>query len=138
MLAGALRDVPPSERTLLELAILRVAYLRRSEYVWKNHARAAGLLGLAADKLRAVSSASGVDERLSAGEWTYVQLADQITLTGGIDDDLWHTLLGIATVEQAVRATATVGVYIAACAIAQTLCVPAESDTADVEERWHD
>lgn len=136
-LAVALRDALPAERTLLEVAILRVAYLRRSEYVWKNHARAALRLGLGPDKLRVIATPH--DGRLlTAGESTYVRLADQIASTGDVDDDVWRELREVATSEQAIRATVTVAFYLAACSITRTLHVPAEPDTTDIEDGWRD
>ncbi|WP_432199075.1 carboxymuconolactone decarboxylase family protein [Streptomyces sp. bgisy027] len=130
-LGWSLRADAASDRELRELAILRVAQLTRSEYVWRSHWRQALQAGSTEPKL------------LALGEWrdsgpftplerTVLALTDELTETGKVDDATWTPVAELLDDRQIVELVMTVSWYCCVARVAAGLAVPLEDHHARV------
>jgi alkylhydroperoxidase family enzyme len=92
---------------LRELAILRVAWRTRSEYVWGGHAAMAAAAGLCVAEV-----AAGVAEQAaSEAETAVLRACDELLDTGTIADPTWDALAGALSPPELVELVLTVGNY---------------------------
>lgn len=100
LMDGALPD------SLRELAILRVAWRTRSEYVWGGHAAMAAAAGLHAAEL-----AAGADVRATEEETAVLQACDELLDSGTIATPTWDALAGALSPAELVELVLIVGNY---------------------------
>jgi alkylhydroperoxidase family enzyme len=104
LLAGR---IPPRDR---ELAILRVAWLCRSDYEWGQHVVIAGTAGVTDEEIRRIPA--GPD----AGGWTSFERAvlratDELHADACITDDTWSALAERYDERQLIELPMLVGHY---------------------------
>ncbi len=93
-----------------ELAVLRVAALRRAEYEWRQHAVLAGDAGISEEELAAV--AEGPDAtRWEASDAALLRAVDELVAGAALSEDTWEALACSLTTEQAMDLVFTVGAY---------------------------
>ena len=93
----------------IELAVLRVAWLRRSEYEWVQHAAAALEVGLTAEEIDR-TTADSVDD------WTpddalLLRAVDELHHNHGWSDGTWKELAEVFDTRQIMDLLFTVGAY---------------------------
>ncbi|WP_419918300.1 carboxymuconolactone decarboxylase family protein [Candidatus Poriferisocius sp.] len=97
-----------SERTR-ELVILRVAWHRRSEYEWAQHAATGLEVGLTAGEID--RTATGSVDGWSPGDALVLRAVDELHHNGNWDDPTWNELAGTFTTRQIMDLLFTVGAY---------------------------
>lgn len=93
-----------------ELAILRVAALRRSEYEWCQHAVLAGDVGIATEELSAVAEGPGAPA-WGPRERALLAAVDELVDGAAISEQTWDVLGAWLTTEQLMDLVFTVGAY---------------------------
>ncbi|HXW31850.1 MAG TPA: carboxymuconolactone decarboxylase family protein [Acidimicrobiales bacterium] len=93
-----------------ELAILRVAALRRAEYEWRQHAVLAADVGITEAELAAVAEGPG------ATVWPPLEAAllravDELVAGAALSQETWETLATSLSIEQSMDLVFTVGAY---------------------------
>jgi len=130
-LGWRLRADSAADRGLRELAILRVAQLTGSEYVWRSHWRAATRAGVGEPKLRAL--AEWHDSSLySHTERAVLALTDELTRSASIGDTTWASIAQTFDDRQAVELVMTVAWYSCVARVAAGLAVPLDPGHAAV------
>jgi alkylhydroperoxidase family enzyme len=93
-----------------ELAVLRVAALRRAEYEWRQHAVLAGDVGINEDELAAV--VHGPDASLWPPlEAAMLRAVDELVARAALSEETWAALARSLTTEQVMDLVFTVGAY---------------------------
>jgi alkylhydroperoxidase family enzyme len=100
-------SISPRQR---ELLILRVAYLRRAEYEWTQHAVTAADLGMSDDEIAAVI------EGPDAPGWAPLEAAllravDELVADARVGDATWAALAAELDTHQLMDVVFTVGAY---------------------------
>ncbi|MCY4136393.1 MAG: carboxymuconolactone decarboxylase family protein [bacterium] len=93
----------------IELAVLRVAWLRRSEYEWVQHAAAALEVGLTAEEIDR-TAADSVDG-WTADNALLLRAVDELHHNHGWSDDTWNELAEAFDTRQIMDLLFTVGAY---------------------------
>lgn len=123
--AWRLRSEPTSDRGLRELAILRVAILERSDYVWRSHWKLALRAGISEDKLRALPAWSS-SRSFTDAERAVLALTDELVQSAAVADDTWAPFGSAFTDQEAVELVLTVAFYCCATRVAAGLGLPLE------------
>jgi alkylhydroperoxidase family enzyme len=127
--AWTLREEAESDRGLRELAVLRVAQLTNSEYVWRSHYRLALDGGITQQQIDALSGwpSSGVyDDRQRA----VLLMTDQLSRDAVVTDDVWAPFGEMFSDKEKVEIVLTVAWYSCAARTGNALRLPLE--------QWHE
>lgn len=93
-----------------ELAVLRVAALRKAEYEWRQHVLLAGDVGISPEELAAV--ADGPDApSWGPTERAILRAVDELVAGAALSDETWRALAGGLGTEQLMDLVFTVGAY---------------------------
>ncbi len=93
-----------------ELAILRVAALRRAEYEWAQHVHLAREAGLGDEEIERVLEGPGADG-WSPLDATLLTAVDELVADAGISDATWSALAATYDVQQLMDLVFTIGAY---------------------------
>lgn len=93
---------------LRELAILRVAHLRRSAFFWGEHSRVATEAGVPADDIARLAEGN---EGFSGVDRLILEATDELLTHGHADAATWHRLTGELGTHQAMELIFVVGTY---------------------------
>jgi 4-carboxymuconolactone decarboxylase len=96
---------------LRQLAILRVAWTRRAEYMWASHMRFSLSLGLSPEDFAAVKSGPD-DPRWSEAERSVLRAVEQLRDASDLDDAAWDALARHLDRRQIMDFLFTVGAYL--------------------------
>ena len=115
-----------------ELAILRIAYLNRSDYEWGHHARIAMECGLAAAEVERVKA--GAD----APDWqdfdrVILRAVDQLKFDTDLDDEIYAALSAVLTEIQLTDLIYTVGNYAMVSTALKVFGVPLEEGVHGID-----
>lgn len=110
---------------LREIAILRVAWRRKSDYEWVQHMLSAARAGLGITDFEALQR-EDPGARWSGLEANLIQATDEICADGGIAATTLALLNEDMTTEQVMELLYVVGCYIALGAILNTACAQIE------------
>jgi alkylhydroperoxidase family enzyme len=127
--AWTLREEAESDRGLRELAILRVAQLTNSDYVWRSHYRLALDGGISEAQIGALSewqASDAYDERQRA----VLAMTDQLTRDAAVTDEAWAPLAELFNDRENVEIVLTVAWYTCAARTGNALRLPLE--------QWHE
>jgi 4-carboxymuconolactone decarboxylase len=121
--AWALRALPESDRTLRELAIMRVAQLSASEYEWQAHWAMATECGVPAEKL------TGLADWRTSGSYTdderlVLDAVETLTETGELHADQRRGLVARFGAQQTVELVLTISFYSCVSRVLGGLGVP--------------
>jgi alkylhydroperoxidase family enzyme len=108
-----------------EIAILRVAWRRGSEYEWAHHMLSGSRAGLTIADFQALQKDDPGSE-WSELERALIQSTDEICLLGGIEPDTLGSLQQHFSTEQTMELLYAVGCYIALAAILNTAAAAIE------------
>jgi 4-carboxymuconolactone decarboxylase len=129
--AWSLRQDAESNRALRELAILRVAQLTHSDYVWRSHWRLALAAAVDAAKLDALDR--WADSGLFTGtERAVLRMTDELIIDATVGDDTWAALSAAADDREIVELVMTAAWYSCVARIASGLAIPPEDSHARV------
>jgi alkylhydroperoxidase family enzyme len=127
--AWTLREEAESDRGLRELAVLRVAQLTNSDYVWRSHYRLALDGGISESQIDALSDwpASDVhDDRQRA----VLAMTEQLTRDADVTDEIWTPFAERFSDKEQVEFVLTVAWYACAARTGNALRLPLE--------QWHE
>lgn len=119
--------------TLKEVAILRVAWRRGSEYEWVHHMLSGLSHGLTAEHFNGLQSEEP-GSVFTPQELAVISAADDICLSGGISDATWPAVSAALHTRQVMELLFVVGGYIALAAILKTARAPVEPQMASLAE----
>ena len=119
--------LPPRDR---EIAILRIGWLCRAEYEWRQHVVVGRRAGLSDDEIRRIR------EGADAPGWSELERAllratDELHADAFISDETWADLSQQYDTQQLMDLVFTVGQYNLVSMALNTLGVQAESDLPD-------
>jgi alkylhydroperoxidase family enzyme len=115
-----------ADRGLRELAILRVAQLTGSEYVWRSHWGPAVGAGVGKAKVRALAGWQG-SELFTDLERAVLALTDEVTESASAGDVTWARVAEVIDDRQAVELVMTVAWYCCVARVAAALAVPLDA-----------
>lgn len=130
-LGWRLRADSAADRGLRELAILRVAQLTGSDYVWRSHWRAATRAGVAEPKLKVLAQWRS-SNLFSHTERAVLALTDELTRSASVSDTTWAPIARTLDDRQAVELVMTVAWYSCVARVAAALAVPLDPGHAAV------
>lgn len=122
-LGWGLRSGSAVDRGLLELAILRVAQLTDSDYVWRSHWGLARKAGVVDAKLRALSRWCE-DDVFSQTERSVLAVTDGLATDVAVDEADWSNIAARFDERQRVELVMTVAWYCCVARVASGLAVP--------------
>ncbi len=114
-----------------ELAVLRVAALRRAEYEWRQHAVLAGDVGISGEELAAVSEGPEAS-RWQPSDAALLRAVDELVATAALSEETWEALAGSLTTEQAMDLVFTVGAYDLLAMVFGAFAIELDDDLAAV------
>ncbi len=118
-----------------QIAILRVAWEKRSVYMWSSHLQMSLRLGLEEEVFEAVKQ--GADSaHWSPFERTILQATDQLMASSEIDDACWDALSGYLDRQQIMDLLFTVGAYVLLAMPFNTLRIQRQPDLIELGERY--
>jgi 4-carboxymuconolactone decarboxylase len=129
--AWSLRADADSGRDIRELAILRVAQLTGSEYVWRSHWKPGLKAGLTDVQQRALHDWPTSDA-FDAPQRAVLAATDELTRDAALADDTWAELSAHYPPKQAVEIIMTIAWYGCAARMAAGLGLPMEPFHAKV------
>lgn len=114
-----------------EIAILRVAWRRGSDYEWVHHTLSGARAGLT------IAHFSSLQSEEASGDWSrletlLIRATDEICLGGGIGPDTLAKLRDHLSTEQVIELLYAVGCYIALAAILNTAAAAIEPSIAEM------
>ena len=114
-----------------EIAILRVAWRRGSEYEWVHHMLSGARAGLT------IAHFSSLQSEEAFGDWSelealLIRATDEICLDGGVEPDTLTKLRDHLSTEQVMELLYGVGCYIALAAILNTAGVAIEPSITEM------
>ena len=115
--------------TLKEVAILRVAWRRGSEYEWVHHMLSGLSNGLVAEHFEGLQSEMPGDA-FTREERAVIRATDDICLKGVISSESWPEVSAVLDTRQIMELLFVVGGYIALAAILKTADAPVEAPIA--------
>ncbi|MDE2404759.1 MAG: carboxymuconolactone decarboxylase family protein [Sphingomonadales bacterium] len=114
---------------LKEIAILRVAWRRGSEYEWIHHAISASRIGMTSGELAALMQ-EGEATIFPAHERAIIAATDDVCLNGGIGDAAWPAIASSLDTQQVMELLFVVGCYMMLAAVLKTAGAPVEEPIA--------
>ncbi|NDJ87906.1 MULTISPECIES: carboxymuconolactone decarboxylase family protein [Mycolicibacter] len=130
-LGWGLRSSSTADRGLLELAILRVAQLTGSDYVWRSHWGAARKAGVGEEKLRALHRWPD-EQAFTEPEVAVLALTDALTSDITVPDRIWSAVADRFDDRQRVELVMTIAWYCCVARVATGLAVPPDEHHARV------
>jgi alkylhydroperoxidase family enzyme len=127
--AWTLREDAESDRGQRELAILRVAQLTDSDYVWRSHYRLALDSGIRQQQIDALSEWRE-SEVYADRERAVLAMTDQLTRDANVTDDVWAPFGEMFSDKEKVELVLTVAWYTCAARTGNALHLPLE--------QWHE
>ncbi len=120
------------EARLRELIILRVAWVTRSAYEWRQHTRIGHHAGLTTEQLHAVPQGPAA-ELWSPVERAVLEAADQLIDHQVVDDDTWDRLAEHFDRAQLLEVLFTAGTYICFAAVCNSAGLSPDPPTETID-----
>jgi alkylhydroperoxidase family enzyme len=120
---------------LRQLAILRVAWVKRARYMWASHMRLSLGLGLTPEDFEAVKA--GVDSaRWRAEERLILRATEQLMVQSDLDDALWAELSAHLSRQQIMDLLFTVGAYVLLAMVFNATRIQREPELIELAARY--
>ncbi len=119
---------------LRQIAILRVAWIRKSSYVWSSHLRTSLRAGLEEADFTPV----GIGEsspHWNSEEKTVLHATDQLVDSSDLDDETWQALGRFLDYQQLLDFLFTVGTYVQLALVCNAIRIEREDELQDLAER---
>jgi alkylhydroperoxidase family enzyme len=110
-----------------ELLVLRVAVVRQSVYVWKQHVLLAADAGITAEEVWRISQGPDAPG-WSAAEGALIGAVDELLAEARVADATWEVLASSLNTEQLLDVIFTVGAYDALAMALRSFGVPLDDD----------
>ena len=120
---------------LRQLAILRVAWLKRCRYMWSSHLRMSLRLGLSEADFRAVPQGAAA-AHWSADERHVLAAAEQLSEQSDLDDANWQALSAIFDQRTMMDFVFTIGGYVALAMVFNSIRIEREAELIELAERY--
>lgn len=127
-MGDALRYRARTPRRLRELAVLRTAYLTRSEYEWQHHVGMAAAAGVGEREMQDVVRWTGSDA-FDPPARAALRIADEMHV-GEVTDEAFAALVAATSVEEATELVVCCAHYQGVARVVQALGVTTEPDYA--------
>jgi alkylhydroperoxidase family enzyme len=131
-LGWRLRADSEAGRGLRELAILRVAQLTTSEYVWRSHFRPAVRAGFEETTLLTALADWRAATIFGADERAVLALADELTGSTTVTEPTWAAVADLFDDRAAVELVMTIAWYCCVAKVAGALVVPLDDQHTSV------
>lgn len=118
-----------------QIAIMRVAWLKKSRYIWSSHLRTSQRAGLEEgifDPVKHGAAAPYWNEE----EKIILQATDQLTHTTDLDDQHWQALSEILNQQQVLDFLFTLGAYIQMSMVTNALRIDREQALLELAEKY--
>lgn len=125
-LGWSLRQDSALDPALGELAVLRVACLTGSDYVWRSHQPMALRAGVSADAVAAVPDWRPADV-FTRDQRAVLAVTDALTVDAVVRDEAWSVLAGFVADREAVELVLTIAWYGCVARFVNGLSVPLET-----------
>jgi alkylhydroperoxidase family enzyme len=93
-----------------ELAILRVAWIRQTEYEWTQHVMIARKAGVSDDEIRRIAGPFDA-KQWGAPEASVIQAVGELIDTARISDETWNGLIANLDTKQVIELIHVIGNY---------------------------
>ena len=120
---------------LRQIAILRVAWLKKARYMWASHLRTSLSRGLAGDDFAPVKQGAA-STYWTAQEQLVLRATDQLVECSDLDDELWQALSAFWDRRQMMDFLFTVGAYVNLALVLNALRVEREPELQALAERY--
>jgi alkylhydroperoxidase family enzyme len=120
---------------LRQIAILRVAWLKRCRYMWSSHLRMSLRLGLTETDFRAVPDGA-TSAHWSADERLVLDAVAQLCEQSDLDDAHWNALSAIFDQKTMLDFVFTVGGYVALAMVFNSIRIEREAELVELAERY--
>lgn len=110
-----------------ELAVLRVALRRNSEYEWQQHLHAARACGIDDTEIVAIASREG-DHRWSEADDALLTAVDELIDDSNLSDETWEVLSASLDDQQIIDLIFTVGAYVTIAMLMGVAGIPLDDD----------
>lgn len=120
---------------LRQIAIMRVAWLRKSRYVWSSHLRTSLRAGLEAQDFEPIKE--GPDAAYWNDQEKFVLYAtDELVTTSNIENHSWQALSEMLDRQQLLDFLFTVGTYLQISLVTNAIRIEREDDLLQLAERF--
>lgn len=119
---------------LRQIAIMRVAWIRKSRYVWASHLRTSLRAGLVAEDFEPIAM-GGSALHWNSEEQSVLRATDQLVETSDLDDDTWQALASFLDHQQLLDFLFTVGNYLQLSLVCNAIRIEREKELQDLADR---
>ncbi|WP_317930230.1 carboxymuconolactone decarboxylase family protein [Halioxenophilus sp. WMMB6] len=120
---------------LRQIAIMRVAWLKKSPYVWSSHLRTSLRNGLSGDDFEPIKIGSTSDY-WNNEEQTVLQATEYLLEQTNLSDELWTELSQFLNEQQLVEFLFVVGTYILVSIVNNSLAIGREDELLELAEKY--
>lgn len=120
---------------LRQIAIMRVAWLKHSRYIWSSHLRTSLRAGLEDGVFDPVKNGAGDPYWNNEEKWL-LSATDQLVEDTELDDTHWQALSGFLSQQQLLDLLFTLGAYIQMSMITNALHIEREDALLELAERY--
>lgn len=114
-----------------EIAVLRIAWIRQSEYEWVRHGRIARNAGLSEADILAVTKGAA-DPAWAAHEAALITAVDELVSANDISQPVWQVLAGRYAEDQLVDLVMLVGEFMLVAMAIGALHIPLDDDVLHI------
>lgn len=120
---------------LRQIAIMRVAWLRKSRYVWSSHLRTSLRAGLEAQDFEPIKDGPHA-AYWNDQEKAVLHATDELVTTSNIENDSWQALSETLDRQQLLDFLFTVGTYLQISLVTNAIRIEREDDLLQLAERF--
>lgn len=120
---------------LRQIAIMRVAWLKKSRYIWSSHLRTSQRAGLEDGIFDPVKNGAD-DPYWTEDEKIILKATDQLTTSTDLDDNHWQELRTILNEQQILDFLFTLGAYIQMSMVTNVLRIEREEALLELAEKY--
>lgn len=120
---------------LRQIAILRVAWVKRARYMWASHMRLSLGLGLTPEDFEAAKTGAAAPH-WSGAEGVIIRATEQLMAQSDLDDASWEELSAHLSRQQIMDFLFTVGAYAALAMVFNATRIQREPDLIELAARY--
>lgn len=114
-----------------EIVVLRIAWVRQSEYEWVRHGRIARNAGMSGEDIRAVTLGAG-DSAWAPHEAALIEAVDEVLAANDIPDATWRVLAEHYSEQQLVDLVMLIGEFMLVAMAVGALRIPLDDDVRHI------
>jgi 4-carboxymuconolactone decarboxylase len=120
---------------LRQIAIMRVAWMCKSTYVWASHLRTSLRAGLVGEDFEPISVGL-THSHWNSEEKAVLHATEQLVETANLDDAAWHALANFLDQQQLLDFLFTVGNYLLLSLVCNATRIEREEELQELAERY--